>query len=379
MHEWSSRPRGVGPASDEPSASHAVHVGYWVDRLFLGLSRPRTLFRRGWGDVRFIDRMQEFSALVASREPGPIDLRVESDTAYAGIRVSKGTFRSPAADDLPPEAGDVTVWLVSGAAGASLSGRDVCVHLAGSGDEGLSRRLRALAIPLARRGIVSILLENPLYGVRRPAGQRTTDVGTVSEFMAMFHAAVVEAIHLMQWAKAEGARAVGVTGISMGGQASAVAGASFRRPVATIPCLAPVCISSEYAFGPLSRLCAWDVLAADCGGSVEAARQRLRKVLRVADLRLFPTPVDVGATILVSGRDDAIVPAHLSRDLATHWQAEQRWLPHGHVTAFLMHRKTFCRAIVDAFAHMLRRDTPYERSRGAVHFPASQSGPSRRV
>jgi hypothetical protein len=269
----------------------------------------------------------------------------------SGVHVSVARFRSPVASDLPEEAGEVTVWLVSATPGANVADREVCVHLAGSGDEGLARRLRALAIPLARKGIVSIVLENPLYGARRPREQTGANVTTVSAFMAMFRAAVVEALELMRWAKAAGARAIAVTGVSMGGQASAIAGACMRWPVATIPCLAPVCISGEYAFGLLSRVCAWDVLAAENGETVEATRQRLQTTLSVADLRRFPPPVACGAAILVSGQHDAIVPAHLSRDLAAHWpEAEQRWVSNGHVTAFLLERKAFCRAIVDALA-----------------------------
>jgi hypothetical protein len=55
----------------------------------------------------------------------------------------------------------------------SSSSTPVSLHFAATGNEGFSRRRTAFAKPLARADISSMILENPYYGLRRPAGQHS--------------------------------------------------------------------------------------------------------------------------------------------------------------------------------------------------------------
>ena len=58
------------------------------------------------------------------------------------------------------------------------------VAFAATGDEGFDGRRNRLSVPLAARGIASILLEMPFYGLRRPEGQEGPKVRHVSDACA---------------------------------------------------------------------------------------------------------------------------------------------------------------------------------------------------
>ena len=49
--------------------------------------------------------------------------------------------------------------------------RPIAIVLAGTGEQGFSRRRQLLSYPLAKLGVASLVLESPYYGSRRPAGQ----------------------------------------------------------------------------------------------------------------------------------------------------------------------------------------------------------------
>ncbi len=328
----------------------------WIDRLYLGSTGVGTLFRDGWGDRAFIAKMAAFDRLGAEAVSEPRAIEFRPFAVKSGVHMAIAELPSPVRDgSLPRGSERVTVWLASPYDDVRVRGRSFCVHLAGSGDAGVHGRLRGLAAPLARQGVVNAILENPFYGRRRPDGQRGTALRTVSDLMAMFRACAWEALELVRWAKREGARAIAVTGISMGAQAAAVVGAVSDVPVATIACLAPVCVASEYSDGLLSRRCNWRALASQLEIDEHEARRRLHTALAVADLRRFPAPQRSDAAIVVTANGDAIVPPELGRQLHEHWPgSEHRRIAGGHVTAYLTRKATFRRAILDGLHRISR-------------------------
>ena len=109
-----------------------------------------------------------------------------------------GSFLSPLAEYLPPEARRARFQLISHAQpGAPVRG---CVlHFAATADQTFVLRRRLLAEPLLRRGIVSLLLMPAYYGQRRPAGQALHLTRTLHDFCLLTHSMIAEGYSLMDW------------------------------------------------------------------------------------------------------------------------------------------------------------------------------------
>lgn len=73
-----------------------------------------------------------------------------------------------------------------------------------------------MAKPLLQQGIGSIILENPYYGLRKPANQVRSSVHYVSDIFFMGACLIFECIVLLNWAETLGFGPLGITGISMG-------------------------------------------------------------------------------------------------------------------------------------------------------------------
>ena len=83
------------------------------------------------------------------------------------------------------------------------------------------RRRYLTALPLLKEeGIGAVLLENPFYGSRKPAGQVRSQLHHVSDLFVMGLALILECLVLMKWLEGEGLGPVGLTGVSMGGHVS---------------------------------------------------------------------------------------------------------------------------------------------------------------
>lgn len=96
-------------------------------------------------------------------------------------------------------------------------GSPLIIHLAGTGDHSYYRRELGLANALARDGVASILLENPFYGSRRPAGYWRSSLQNVSDLFVMGGSLMAECCYLLRWAGEQGHYPLGLSGVSMGG------------------------------------------------------------------------------------------------------------------------------------------------------------------
>ena len=261
---------------------------------------------------------------------------------------STASFTSPVADRLPPESRTARVELLLPE--GEPAEVPVVLHLAATGDHDFARRRRLLAQPLLAEGIGAVLLENPLYGRRRPARQHGASVRSVAELAAMARATVEEARSLLAWLRRRGHRQVGVSGISMGGQMAAMAAASVPFEVAAVPCIASRWPASVFTQGELARLVDWGALQRDWG--VDAPR-RLRAELERGDVLRLPPPRCPGAAVLVAARDDAYVPAADPQAIHEHWPgSELRWIETGHVGAVVLASAQLVEAVRDAVARL---------------------------
>lgn len=320
-----------------------------LDNVISTLLKRISLFDDGWGNRNLLERIHKTSRLFLSKELS-LEITWNREYALGSARIRSGKFSSlpqewkiPIPEEcrqgyleliLPPNANPDT---------------PICIHFAGTGDEGVARRRWFMAIPLLKYGIGSVILENLYYGRRRPKGQVKYGLRRVEDLWAMAAGTVEEGRALVNWLSNNGFRRIGVTGISMGGFMAAAVGSLVRKPLAIIPCLSPHSGASVFTRGPLAGACSWKLLNQEMKEN-RSARSHLRKLLEVTDIRTLAPPLDLKGTILVSARNDGIVSPSSTRILHKHWKgAELRWVDTGHAGAFLFYRQAFIQAISDAF------------------------------
>jgi len=157
---------------------------------------------------------------------------------------------------------------------------------------------------------------------------------------AMAQAGCMEGGGVMGWVGAEGYEA-GIPGYSMGAQMTILVGGSLPWPVSMVPLIPAVTPATVFTEGLLRVTPDWRALA---------DRQRFRELLLQLSVLRLPPPLAPERTLLVGATHDAIVPARDVHRIAAHWpQTPVRWLPAGHVSAYLWHRPAMRRAIWDGF------------------------------
>jgi hypothetical protein len=327
-----------------------MHV---LDLLFGVAARGPRFFADGWGDRALVEAADP--AALARRPVSPIRLRLGPCRRTLGGRLREGDFTSPE-ERLPRCARRARVRLLL--PDGPVQG--VAVHLSASGDQGFAIRLR-FAAPLLARGIGALVLENPYYGERKPARQIGPAVRSVSDLYLMGMGAFEEARSLLTWLREAGYPRVGVTGYSMGGQLSAMAGVSVPFAAAVVP-VAPTCSpDSALRGGVLRRLAHWAALAGP-GAAHQTAQEALCATLARFSVLALPPPRAPAAAIVVGTRADGVVPPADMRRIADHWRCELRWLEAGHVSAVLRHRDAMREALADAFRRLGAFDAGSPRS-----------------
>ena len=129
----------------------------------------------------------------------------------------------------------------------SQKGTPAVLLLAGTGEHGYSRRLENLALPLARKGVVSVILESPFYGKRKPGGQVGSKLNKVSDLGLLGRITIEEASALVKFLKVNiGCGAVAVGGVSMGGLHAAMVASLLPFPVGVVSWLVScACVSNK--------------------------------------------------------------------------------------------------------------------------------------
>lgn len=304
---------------------------HWVDAL-LGLrAHGPKMLSRGFGDERLLERL----AAHDPRAPIP-SLLLRLQRRAPGIYES--TFVHPrAAEWLPPGARVAHVrWYVPPRV------RGAYVHLASTGDEGWARRSPVVEAALSR-GLAAMVLENPYYGRRRSIGQRSSDLDTVSDQMAMGTATVEEARALLAWLEASFGRDIGVTGFSMGGSVAALTATTWDEPLAIVSAATGHAAETVFCDGALSRFVDFSVVD----------RARLRGLLSRGDFERLDAPPEGSRCELVAARDDGYVPAWSVERLARSWSSRAvrvglRWIGGGHATLLVTGRAHIADALVRA-------------------------------
>lgn len=321
-----------------PSRQVLTHPWQWVDWLYLQTSKGK-LFSDGWGDTELIAKVQKDSqAFTKPANITPVFCAVEAADNQA-IRRYDYEFLSPVAG-LPDEIKTARGCLITPANVDSIYATPVCLSMPGSGEEGYNRRIKALAEPLAKQGISTLILENPFYGSRRRKGQDKHFVATVSDFLLMFYSAIEECKALANHWLVHGQNRVGLTGLSMGGQAVSLVATQMDNPLAVIPGLAPSSVAEQYSFGYLSVVCDWRALSSGSGKQDEHdARTKLAKLLEIGDITNFPVPHHSICSI-INAKNDTYIPLYLSQTFVDHWpHSTVKLISGGHISSILFNNK----------------------------------------
>ena len=293
-------------------------------------------FSRGWGDASLVDPSETLG-----RAPTPITIDwLSRSTTSSGRIVEHGTFDSPA-PHLPHRSQVANVLSIS-----PSSHTDRVVVLMPAWNEHDPKVRVAIAKLLADKGVRSLILENPFYGTRHPDPEGGQPITTVSEFMVMGSAAVVEARGILAAEFAKGS-SIGVSGYSMGGNTAAIVSATLSIPLATAPLAASHSPGPVFLDGVLNRGIDWEAL----GGREH--EQRLRDTLTgVSVLELEPQP-HLSKAIIVRAASDGYIPASATQELVDHWPgSELRVLRGGHASLVWFRKGQLTTAIVDAFDKM---------------------------
>jgi pimeloyl-ACP methyl ester carboxylesterase len=290
-------------------------------------------FDGGWGDL---ERLEAFD-VTSLPDPRLLSISWSRPRVTGTVAVQDGTFPTPV-DGLPHRSRQGHVRRVEPAAGTDR----VVVLMSAWNDHGYKTRT-ALAVRLAHRGVGTVIMENPFYGVRRPDPARDQPIHTVADFVAMGDGAIAEARSMLATLQS-GAR-VGISGYSMGGNMAAIVGASMPFPVAIAPLAASHSPGPVYLDGVLRNGIRWDAL----GGEAHA-RSRLTKLMYRASALLMDAPAHTSRAVIVGARRDGFVPPRATKALHEHWPgSELRWIDAGHATLLWLHKDALADAISDSF------------------------------
>lgn len=304
---------------------------------------PRDLFfSQGWGDTNTLEQLKNLKGL--QHKALPIQIQW-SEKVFKSHRERIGEFTSPFDQTLLPQ--ESRKAHIKWFAPVNLDFETpVVVIFAMTGDQGFRLRAKNFSRPLLKKGISTVLLENPLYGSRRPASQRTFIAPTVQDILLMCSAAVDEGRALVQHFKDLGYRRIGVTGVSQGGMLAAVVGATTDFPVAIASSLVPHSPEVIFTEGMLRNLVNWKALGQKNGPE---SSEKFRDLFRLGRIAELPRPQTPEAAFLLGAKRDFVVPRYSVENVHRAWPGSHiKWLPGTHLTSLALHNRSMRELTVHA-------------------------------
>lgn len=131
-------------------------------------------------------------------------------------------------------------------------------------------------------GLGAIILENPFYGLRKPADQRASSLHNVSDIIVMGGCLILESLVLFNWCERMGLGPLGITGLSMGGHMASLAATNYPKPLVLVPCLSWSTASAVFTEGVMSHSINWDVLETQYFADGQY-REKLSKMVTIVD------------------------------------------------------------------------------------------------
>lgn len=248
-------------------------------------------FTRGWGSPHDLRRIITLRRQLSNREralsfvePARFPLTFTAEKVEKDHRLIDGHFTSPAVEYLegvmPEEARQCHFQLVLPLEkDEERVKRPFCVQYAGTGDHFFWRRRGLMALPMLReRGIPSMIVENPYYGLRKPKEQLRSSLRNVSDLFVMGAALILESQVIYDWAEKQGYGPLISHGVSMGGHFATLAGSVWPKPLCIVPCMAVTSASLTFTQGVLSEAIPWKLLEQQYS-ETSAYRNEIRDLL----------------------------------------------------------------------------------------------------
>jgi len=304
---------------------------YFKARLRVKAGR-KPLFHMGWGDNSVIDAVdQRWDAPGVAPMP---TITWNADWKTSGpAYVRSGSFESTVyVDQLPDESKRVGILLVRPERERARYG----VVLAPTSRElDFKRRMRT-AMELARNGIWSLLLDNPLMGSRKPEGQFSTVVSKFSDYPLLTAACVEEVRMALEWMRGQGFTRLCAAGVSQGGYTSAAAGMRLQFSISVVAVATPHSGGPVVLDGIPGRMVDWAILDKTCPAGA-TAREHMEAVFERTRLDRLPDPVARPSITLFAAKRDRYVPEYSYQLLQDHWadMAKVVWTDGGHVSTIL--------------------------------------------
>lgn len=310
------------------------HNHSYLDYAYYNLGRAlgrAKFFSGGLGDKNFLDTIDYRLTNLGGFSQAPVILK-KIGHHY------EGRFLSPYSSVLPNESKWAYFKFFPPKNLNKLS--PIVIQTAATGDEGHENRLKGFK-PLIKKGMGTLILEIPFYGLRRPAGQHAAFLKTYSDFWKMCLASIEEGILLSRWLYSQGYRHIGITGVSMGGNVVSLMSPQLDFPHALIPCIPSHSPAPVFLQGHLSGSVDWERLEADMRG----ARGYLRETMEICDIRRWNAP-DSKYTQLILAKHDGYIPKESSQIIIDHWAGvPNQWLETGHVGTVTLKARSYIAAI----------------------------------
>ncbi|KAG6595726.1 uncharacterized protein IUM83_19413 [Phytophthora cinnamomi] len=377
---------------------------------------PNGFFSDGWGDLNTPKRIRELlqsrrmSDVVALKEGEP-NWGKTRQLSVAKVALREGRFRSTlgnAQQLLPEESLDAFCELVTpldweredGRVPHGEQERPLVVLLPGTGEHGFLHRRTSIAIPLAKQGVATLILEGPFYGKRKPPQQKGSKLRRVSDLPILGQATIEEAKSLLEYFRDyHGYSQLVIAGSSMGGLHAAMVASVFPGDVGATAWLAPPSAVPVFADGLLSGSCNWrslykkhelqmldKMLAGQAVAEsyeglangianpeqdasemdpVQEAKKRMRLFLSITDIDNFLPPRRSDAVVFVYGTEDEYIgftEPQWAR-MREQWKpAHFRTIKTGHVSGILLEQEAYRKTILEVVGLLKERGEAVESS-----------------
>ncbi|KAG2784008.1 hypothetical protein PC129_g5838 [Phytophthora cactorum] len=425
LHPWgllAALLRSPSRLLDGVTASHHRYL----DRAAAAVTQnpvlfPNGFFSDGWGDLNTPKRIRE---LLQSRRMSDVGTLKDGEPNWGSVRklsvakvaLREGKFRSTldnAQQLLPEESLDAFCELVTPLEwerenkGIPQGRKDwpLVVLLPGTGEHGFLHRRTSIAIPLAKQGVATLILEGPFYGKRKPPQQKGSKLRRVSDLPILGQATIEEAKSLLEhFRDSHGFSQLVVAGSSMGGLHAAMVASVFPGDVGATAWLAPPSAVPVFADGLLSGSCNWrslykqhelqmldKMLAGHAVAEsyeklvntvvdaekeraeysemevdpVQEAKKRMRLFLSITDIDNFMPPRRSDAVVFVYGTEDEYIgfTEPQWQRMREQWRpAHFRTIKTGHVSGILLEQEAYRKTILEVVGLLKEREAAADSS-----------------
>lgn len=178
-------------------------------------------FTKGWGEPKNLISIMEFRKIMSNRDTcyRLVDknhqINILKKKTSKDCNIYDGSFTCPLVQYFPeliPQKVRTCYFQLIVPKNWNDDFHPVVMHFAGTGDHYFWKRRNLMAKHLLKRGIASIIIENPFYGLRKPESQVRSCLHYVSDIFVMGGCLILESIALNHWLENNGFGPLGLTG-----------------------------------------------------------------------------------------------------------------------------------------------------------------------